>query len=186
MGAAEARPASQGGRPEPVRPAEAKAEPVTRVNPYAKAEPEPTSAVPSFAAAPAEPVKPAEPEAAKPSPKVEEKPGSPEPEALRGRGRRASPTRPQPPPKSGKPSIAIPEASSSWNAFSRPAAPAERPARGGPSRRGRAGGPEAIAEEAVEEEDGEDRDGDTVERKLPPPMVKVMEGTRRYHPPDCP
>ncbi|TKK77279.1 hypothetical protein FDA94_37990 [Herbidospora galbida] len=67
-----------------------------------------------------------------------------------------------------KPSIAIPEASSSWNAFSRPTV-----------------SPEAeVAEE--EEVVGEDRDGDTVERKLPPPMVKVMEGTRRYHAPDCP
>ncbi|NAS27493.1 hypothetical protein GT755_38230 [Herbidospora sp. NEAU-GS84] len=68
-----------------------------------------------------------------------------------------------------KPAITIPEASSSWNAFSRPAAP-----------------PTAAKEEAEEEEAGEDRDGDTVERKLPPPMVKVMEGTRRYHTPDCP
>ncbi|WP_062354975.1 hypothetical protein [Herbidospora yilanensis] len=78
----------------------------------------------------------------------------------------AEPAEAGPEPAEGlvKPSIAIPEASSSWNAFSRPTA-----------------SPVAEKEEA-----GEDRDGDTVERKLPPPMVKVMEGTRRYHAPDCP
>ncbi|WP_061300299.1 ABC transporter permease [Herbidospora cretacea] len=209
------RPASPGGWPEPVRPAETKAEPVTRVNPYAKVEPEPKSAVPSFAAAPAEPQKPAEPvkstepqkrteprepaepqkraehrepaepqkpaepEAAKASPKVD----SPEPEAPKA-AEAPEPEVDEPadevasPPRSGKPSIAIPEASSSWNAFSRPSAPADdtlAEAEDAPE-----------APEAVEEEDGEDRDGDTVERKLPPPMVKVMEGTRRYHAPDCP
>ncbi|GAB1817442.1 hypothetical protein [Herbidospora sp. RD11066] len=202
----DARPAPSSGWPEPTPPA--KAEPVTRANPYAKAEPK--SAVPSFAAA-SEMAKPkatdpedATPEPA-PAPAKDEKPAAkdaPEPEApqtlkaqtlkaetpKKAETDEAEPVEEAAPdlatpapakPASAKPPIAIPEASSSWNAFSRGSAAAEEaPAE-----------PAVVVEDppAVEDaEDGEDRDGDTVERKLPPPMVKVMEGTKRYHSPECP
>ncbi|WP_066362149.1 ABC transporter permease [Herbidospora mongoliensis] len=184
----EARPTSSGGWPESVRPAEpaAKAESATRANPYAKAEPK--SAVPSFAAA-SETMKPADPEDAvpEPSPKKDKpaEPDSPEPEA--SEALQAETDQPEP-TTSTKPAIAIPEASSSWNAFSRAAAAAERAPAPAPAAAEEAEVEETYVEEvAVEEgEDGEDRDGDTVERKLPPPMVKVMEGTKRYHSPECP
>ncbi|WP_062432083.1 hypothetical protein [Herbidospora daliensis] len=192
------RPATPGGRPEPA----ARKESPARVNPYAKTgpetrakteqEPEAESPVPSFEAAKPEAAKPdaakreaAKPEAAKPTsaePDVEPaavKPDAATPEAT-PEAAASKPAPDEPSPKKPslkerepaeaepvKPSIEIPAASSSWNAFSRPAAPAEA---------------DADEEEVV----AEDRDGDTVERKLPPPMVKVMEGTRRYHTPDCP
>nr|WP_157553830.1 hypothetical protein [Herbidospora sakaeratensis] len=175
------RPAAPSGWPEPVRPAEpsARKETPARVNPYAKAktekEPEAESPVPSFETAKPKP-EAVEPETVEPEAEPEVvKPGADTSEATT----EAAASKPKKPSlkerapaeadaEPVKPSIEIPEASSSWNAFSRPSAPAEA---------------EADDEEEVVTED---RDGDTVERKLPPPMVKVMEGTRRYHTPDCP